>query len=174
MAAFRIEPRLRWGVFFLGILMAMVALLAWRVPGGSGAAGLDLTISVAPSGELQLTPSGPVVSAKGLIPGAPDDGAGGSFVVRNRTGTKLDIRIQALPSSVALDDTLEIDIQVGGSELFSGRLGALRRWTEKRFVLNSGQAERLVVWVWLPPGTRAYQGWAQDVSLRFQSAPVGG
>src|SRR5713226_9078920 len=170
MATSRVEPRLRLGVLFLGILMAMVALLGRRIPGGTGAGGVDLTISVAPTGELQLTPSGPVVSGNGLTPGVPDRGTEGSFVVRNRTGTTLAIRIQALPSSVALDDALEIDIQVGQSELFSGRLGALRRWTEKDFTLDSGQAERLVIRVWLLPGATAYQGWAQDVSLRFQSA----
>ncbi len=152
----------------------MVAmLLGWRIPGGDGIGGLDLMISVNPTGELQTTPAGPVFFANGLTPGPPGHGTLGAFEVRNRTGRTLEVRLRALPSSYAVDDTLQLQIQAGAIRMFLGGLGELRRWTGSAISLASGASQVITVRAWLTPSATGYQG-DQEVSLEFLSAPSGG
>ena len=152
----------------------MVAmLLAWRIPGGTGIGGLDLMISVDPTGELQITPAGPVFFANALTPGPPGHGALGGFEVRNRTGRTLEVRLRALPSSHTVDGSLRVEIRAGAIQVFSGEVGELRSWTGNAIRLASGSSEPISVRVWLASGATGYEG-RQDVSLEFLSSPVGG
>ena len=171
MTAARIDRGLRWGGFVIGAAVMIIALLSWRIPGGNGIPGLDLTITVDPTGELQTTPAGPVFFSNGITPGLAH-ATHGSFVVRNRTGTTLDVRLRALPSSFAVDDILRVEVKAGDVELFSGTLRELRRWTGNPITLISGASRVIAVVAWLPADATSYQG-NQDVSLEFLSAPVG-
>jgi hypothetical protein len=157
----------------VGTLVAGAMLLGWRIPGGNGVGGLDLTIVVNPTGELQITPAGPVFIANGMIPGTAH-GAEGSFAVRNRTGKTLDIRLRALPSGFEIDGALQVAIEGGGIQLFSGSLRELRTWTNAVLTVSSGASQPVTVRAWLPAGATAYQGWNENVSVEFQSTPVGG
>lgn len=151
----------------------LAMLLGWRIPAGSGIGGLDLMMTVDPTGELQITPAGPVFFANGLTPGQSGHGALGAFEVRNRTGSTLDVRLRALPSSHTVDGSLRVEIRAGTTQVFSGDVGELRTWTGSAIRLASGASEAISIRAWLAPGATRYEG-RQDVSLLFLSSAVGG
>jgi hypothetical protein len=152
---------------------ALTMLLGWRIAGGSGVAGLDLSITVNPTGELQTLPAGPAFFADGLTPTGTGPDLRGTLTVRNRTGVMLMVRVRALPSSSVIDDALQVQIDAARSRLFSGSLGALRQWTDETITLPSGASESLTIRAWLAQGGTGYQG-DQAVSLEFLSVPVRG
>ncbi len=166
------ERWVRWSGIGVGVALAVVSVLAWKVPHGTGRPGLDLTVAVQPTGELQTIPAGAAFFATGMTPEAGSE-LRGSFTVRNRTGVALVVRVQALPSSAAIDEALRVRIDAAGSTLFSGSLGALRTWTDATVMLESGASAALEMTAWLVPGATGYVV-DETVSLEFRTEPSGG
>ncbi|TMK82038.1 MAG: hypothetical protein E6G47_01580 [Actinobacteria bacterium] len=166
------ERWVRWSGIGAGVALAVVSILAWRVSPGTGTPGLDLTVAVQPTGELQTLPAGPAFFATGMAPTAGSE-LRGSFTVRNRTGVALAVHVRALPSSGSIDGTLMVRIDDGGQTLFSGPLGALRSWTQASFTLASGKAAALEVSAWLAPAAAGYIV-DETVSVEFLAQPAGG
>ena len=166
------ERWVRWSGIGAGLALAVVSILAWRVSPGSRTPGLDLTVAVQPTGELQTLPAGPTFFATGMAPTAGSE-LHGSLTVRNRTGAALAVHVRALPSSGSIDGTLMVRIEHGGQTLFSGTLGALRSWTQAIFTLASGEAAPLEVSAWLAPGAAGYVV-DETVSFEFLAQPAGG
>jgi hypothetical protein len=132
---------LRVAAFAAGLAVVATAVVSWRIPGGDGRPGSDVVIAVAPTGELGLSETGPVVQGTNLRSG---DGVGGSFDVRNQTGAGLAVTARALPSSSDLDDLLLVTITAGGEQIFSGTMGTLRQGT-REFVLEAGDSRHIDV-----------------------------
>jgi len=161
----------RWarGIGFLaGLSIAIAAVVAWRIPPGTGTLGTDLTIAVVPTGELDVSAPGPFVTGTGLRPGTESDAPSGSVKVRNETGSTLSFRVKVVPSIADLDRLLWIEVEAGGAQLFRGPLGDLREASERTFRLASGQKTTIGVRAWLPASvTSGYEGRIESVDLTF-------
>jgi hypothetical protein len=158
----------------LGLGLILAAVLAGRVTGGAAPTGSAITVSMSRSGELQLFPAGTVLTAPDLHPGGPATAATGRVVVRNQTGRSLAVRLRAVPSLPDLDGLLWMDVAVERGPRLSSEVGALRRWSERPFVIRSGERRRISLRAWIPAGVRdGYQGRVEDVVLEAVSVPVG-
>jgi hypothetical protein len=154
----------------VGVALAMVVILAWRIPGGDGSLGASLTFSAAPTGELGVEPAGILISEPALRPAMSVEGA---MELLNQTASTLEVSLRALPSNPDLDRLLMVEVLAGGEPLFSGTLGALRRWTRTPLVLESGESRTLDVRAWFPGTVRTgYEGRIEQVPLQFRSSAV--
>ena len=159
--------------FVAGLTIALAAVLAWRVPSGSGSLGTDLIVATGPTGELVVSKTGPFISATGLRPGAEADAQSGSLRVENQTAVTLSIQVQAVPSTTDLDPLLWMAIYVGGKELYRGPIEALREGTPDAFTLASTDKATIDVRTWLPSFvTSGYEGRIANVDLTFISTAV--
>lgn len=157
--------------FGLGLLTAGVALAGWRIPEGSGSLGTDLTVLALRSGELDVDPAGLVLAGTGMRPGPDAAGAHGRLRIRNQTGTRLAVRLRALPSSGDLDQMLALRISSRGTELYRGTLGGLRRWTRRPLGLAPGGERTLDLRAWLPASVGdGYRGRIEAVTLELRGA----
>lgn len=177
----------------IGLAVAALAVASWRLPAGGEPLGADVAVAVAPSGELAVSPNGRIVNAHGLKPSRPSDGEHGSVSVRNQTSRRLAVRVRGLPSSRQLDNSLFLDIRASGRSVFCGPLRGLRTWSRRSLLLRPGASRSVEVLAWIPrlaqdcyrgrlvplsaiaaSSPRAYAGGIEDISLEFQSKPVGG
>jgi hypothetical protein len=167
MTGIRSATFVRAAGLLVGLGLAALAVLSWRVPAQGTPLGADLAFVAAPSGELDLSPGGRFLSARSLSPGAHP--ASGELRVRNQTGGALALRPRALPSTRELDRLVMVDLSVGPRRLYRGRLGGLRGDSRHRFRLASGAAATLSAQVWIPsdagPGWR---GRIADVQLELR------
>jgi hypothetical protein len=162
--------RVRATAFVLGIVGALVTVLGWSVPRGDGALNADVVVTAMPTGELDVTPLDPFISASSLAPGAD---ATGSVAVYNETGATLAIRIGAEPSTRDLDDLLWVEVTSGGRSIYRGTLGGLREGSTSAFTLRSARSTTLDVRTWLPAGTSSgYEGRIDQINLTFDPGVV--
>ena len=165
----------RWGGAFVGLVLAATALWHWQIPPGTGFPGTDVIVASGPTGELDIAPPGPFVTANGLVPGAMPATGRGAVQVRNQTGRRLDVRFRAVPDASDLDHVLWVEVTVGTNRLYRGDLHELRRWTATPWLLDSNQLEPLAVRVWIPGSVRSgYQGRIESVNIDFRATPVDG
>jgi hypothetical protein len=147
----------------LGVLLALLCLTAWRVPGGARALGADVRIDALQTGAIGVMPLHPFVRAPSLLPGRS---AGGSVTLRNQTGVPLRVRLRALPSTRDLDPLLSVRIESGPLHLYSGTLAGLRTAGTQPLLLGSAQQRTLRVEASLPASARSgYQGRIVDITL---------
>lgn len=147
-----------------GIAVAAGAVASWRLPGGSGVVGADIRFLAAPTGELEVTPTGPFVSATNLRAGSVP--ARGDMEVRNQTGATVSVRFRAVPSLSDLDDLLVIRAQTGDERLFEGTLSGLRSGSDRSLRLASGERRIVRVETWLPATVAGgYEGRVADIAL---------
>jgi hypothetical protein len=152
----------------LGVVLAGAALAAWRVPGGESTLGADVRVDAVQTGEIGVSPLRPFVNAASLLPGSHADG---NAALRNQTGVPMRVRVRALPSIRDLDSLLQVRIESGSQNLFTGSLGELRRNDSAPIALAPGASRRLNVRVSLPAGLRSgYQARIVDVTLQIDSA----
>lgn len=153
-----------------GLVLVALALIAWHVPQGRGRLGVDLTFLAGPTGELGVTPTGPVLRATGLQPGAA--GASGAITVRNQTPRTLSIRLRARPSSAALDGALWTRVTVEHRALLDAPLARLSSGAST-FLLAPGRRAKLRLDAWLPASSIRSGGAILDVPLELTSRPTG-
>lgn len=155
----------------LGLGLAAAGVVSWHVPGGAGALGADIKIVATPTGELEVSPSGPFLSATNLQPGAP--AARGELGVRNQTGAPLAVRVRAVPSLPDLDSLVVVHVEVDRELLFDGTLSALRAGSDHPLDIASSQERVLRVEASLPRTVRGgYEGRVADVWLELQAEVV--
>jgi hypothetical protein len=152
----------------LGVTVVALAVSGWKIPAGSGSLGSDLYFSSGPTGELEVVPSGPFLRAHGLRPqGSP---AAGSFLVRNQTGSTVEVHVRALPDRSDLDGILAVRISSGSRAVFRGTLAGLVAGTAGLVELAPGGRARLRFEAWLPAGVeRGYQGRIVSVPLQLDA-----
>jgi len=159
--------------FLAGLTIAVVAVLIWRVPAGTGSLGTDLIVATGPTGELVVSQTGPFISATGMHPGPEADAPSGSVKIENQTAVTLSVKVQALPSTKDLDSLLWIAIDAGGIELYRCPVGDIRTGTPTSFTLDSTEKTTIDVKTWLPQTvTSGYEGRIANVDLTFLSTAV--
>lgn len=151
----------------IGLAVVMLAVSGWRIPGGDGHLGADIFFSSGPTGELEVSPSGPFLRATSMRPGGE---AHGSLMLRNQTGARLAIRVRGLPDRPDLDGLLQVEVRSGKVRLFSGTLGRLLRWSHGALVLRSGERGQLDFRAWLPADLKVgYQGRIASVPFELKA-----
>jgi hypothetical protein len=146
----RRDTVLRSAAFALGIVVALAAVVAWRVPPGHGVLGADVIVASANTGEVHTDPVGPFLSAAGLQPSAEADAVVEELALTNISALPQVVRLRALPDGSDLDGVLWISIDADGTELFRGPLGELRSASPGSVTIASGQTRTLEVEVWIP------------------------
>jgi hypothetical protein len=169
MTGIRSATFVRAAGLLVGLCLAALAVLSWRVPAQGTPLGADVAFVATPSGELELSPSGRFLSARSLSPGGGS--ISGELRVRNQTGGALALRPRALPSTRELDRLVVVELSAGPRRLYRGRLGGLRGGSRHRFRLASGASTTLSARAWIAgdagPGWR---GRIADVQLELRGA----
>ena len=127
----------------VGAGLAIVVLAGASVAPGSGRLGLDLTVAITPTGEVAVSPPGPLVSRAGMEPGG--DAARGTVKLQNQTGRRLPFDLRALPSTADGDAIVLVRLESDGHLLYDGPLGGLRRAGAARLVLGPGETRPLTL-----------------------------
>jgi hypothetical protein len=140
----------------IGIAIAAAFLLASRPDAQAPDAPAGIRLTVPLSGELEVTPSRPVLSSGELTAGGP--AAAGSFRVRNQTGEALTVGFRAESGSTALDGLLRVRLSSSGAQLADTTLQGLRSGTPAGLRLLPGDEADVQVQAWIPPEvTEGYQ-----------------
>jgi hypothetical protein len=128
----------------IGLLLALGAVLSWRVAAEGATVGAEARFLAVPPGELTVAPAGTFVSARQLRPGGA---VRGELRLRNITGAPVSVRLRALPSGRDLDRLLRVD-------------------------LGRGERRALPARVWLPASADgAAAGAAVDVTVELRVEP---
>jgi hypothetical protein len=152
----------------IGLVLALAAVLSWRIPAEGAGLGAEARFVAVPPGELTLEPAGDFLSARGLEPG---EGADGRLRLTNITGGPVGVRVRGLPSGRDLDRLLRVEIRAGDATLFRGPLAPLRSWT-RAVTLARGESRTLEVRVRLAPGAGARAvGASVDVTVELRTEP---
>jgi hypothetical protein len=163
----------RWIGFLTGLAIAGAAVLAWRIPPGSGTLGTDLVVAAVPSGEIQVTSPGPFITAPGMHPTTESGAPNGSMEIRNISAQTLAVRLKAAVNIADLDSLLWLELELDGERLFRGPVGRLERGDVDTFALASGERATIDVRTWLPSTvTTGYEARIANVDLTFE--PVTG
>lgn len=152
----------------LGLAIALLAILAWRLPPGEGSLGADLVMVSGPIGELAVEPAGPFFSAVHMRPGPEADAASAELELLNKTARTLSLQMRVLPSDDDLNDVAWVAVSDGGRDLYRGPLGGLTSWTDRRVSLATGARTTLGFRAWIPDGTGpGYEGRIATVTVEF-------
>ena len=153
-----------------GLAAVAIAVVGWRVPARDGSLGLDIAVELQPTAQLELNPSGSVLTASGMEAG---DERAGQVAVRNLTGTTLALRLRAVASIPDLDHVLLVRVSAGGRTLYDGELGGLAG-SSGALLLDSGHSAPLKFDARLPRGARdGWRGRIDKIVLLPLVTPVG-
>jgi hypothetical protein len=153
----------------LGLALAALAVTGWTVPAGNPPAGVRVTLNVAPTGELGVEPTGPVLQAADLHRG---QGAEGTFVVGNETGGPLNVRFRVIAPSRDLHALVDVLLTAEGRALVDGRLGEAGSWSPG-LDIPAGGRRRVRAEVAVPPDARGYEFRTADLRIELRSEPAG-
>jgi hypothetical protein len=142
---------LRRGAFAAGLVAAATLAFLGRVPAGAEPLALDATVTTGPTGELAVTPAGPVAVATGLAPGAGR--LSGRVTLTNLTDARLAVRVRMRASISDADSALRVRV----GDLYSGPVGGLRGFSGRALPIEPHATETLDVEAWLPEA--APDGW---------------
>src|SRR5215467_9144819 len=135
----------------LGVCLAAVALLSWRVQGGERTLGADVRFEALQTGPVGVAPIQPFVSTPSLLPGKE---TAGKVTLRNQTGVPLALRLRALPSTPDLDTALRVRMSAGAKTLYDGPLSGLRTGSQP-LRLASGRIAPVQVEASIPAEVRS-------------------
>jgi hypothetical protein len=124
--------------------------------------------------ELQATPAHPFTISSNLRPLGIRHDPVARVVLTNTMAQPLAVRIHALPSIPDLDGLLRVRALAGGKVVYDGRLGGLRSWTRRSFVVpQRGAQTQLEMRYWLPAAVRrGFQNRSDRVAIEFKLAPA--
>jgi hypothetical protein len=157
----------------LGLGLALLAVLSWRIPASERTRGADVEFLSSPPGQLGSSTAGSVLKARALRPGG--EPARSTLRLHNVSGEAVEVRVRAVSSSRVLDRLLRIELTASGATLRSGWLAELRRFGGRPLALssNSGHYRQLALRAWLPrsvgPG---WDGQIIEVALEYDVRPV--
>jgi hypothetical protein len=156
-----------------GVLTGLAAFTALvvgtRLPPGPELLGADVTIAIAPTGELGVQPAGPMFIESDLRPG--QDPRKHATQVMNRTGRPLLVTVKAKPNGDDLGGALRLELQRDRQPLWSGAERDLRG-TGAQFRLEPGDEARLGVAASVPAEAERWSGRVVNVDLVLSSAVV--
>ncbi|MGE5407992.1 MAG: hypothetical protein ACM3NV_05215 [Syntrophothermus sp.] len=146
---------------------AVIALIAMARPaaGHGGVLPASLRFAADQDPALAISPAAPraVLRSDALRPGGH---ASGALHVRNQTGAPLVVGLRGEPSSTALDGVVDVRVRSDGRTLADSTLGSLRRGTQGRIRLASGEGASFRLTARLPAAVATgYEG--SRVSVRL-------
>ena len=152
----------------IGLFLALVAVLSWRVPAEGAGLGAEVRMTAMPPGEVMVDPTSPFLVGRRLQPGGED--AAGELRVRNIAPRAVEVQLRVLPSSRDLDRLLRVELTAGGRTLSEGTLAELRSWTTQGVRLEDGEQRTLEARAWLPEGAAGdHEGVNLDVTLELRA-----
>lgn len=159
-----------WGGRVAGLLLGLVVasgLAIAATPGRGPAMGFDLKITAIGAGEVGVAPSGMVMSARALRPGAS---VSSRMVLRNHTDALRAVRPH-VDGGLDLDRHLRVELRDGARELYRGPLRGLRLGWGRALMLRPLQARAVTLRAWVSRGSawRQLQGRVGSLTLRFRS-----
>lgn len=168
----RTATRIRIIGLLLGMAIAATVVGASKIPAGAGVLGADISMVVAPTGELGVKHPGSVLAGTGLTPAS--DPATGQFAILDQTMFPLLLHLRGVPDTPGLDGTLWVELTgPDGAQLFRGPLGDFRDRTQSSVTLRSGVWSTFELKAWIPgdagPG---YVGRMVQVDLGFRVTKV--
>jgi hypothetical protein len=156
-----------------GVALAALAVVGWRVEGGTTPPPAEVALLVAPSQDLAIATVSGSDEATKLEGSKPESGIERRLEVRNATGNRLNVRIQASASSGELDEALRLQIRTENQTLFEGTLGSLRA-NGPSFTLDSHQTADVQVVAWIPVEANGTQWGARNaqIEIAFPTTPT--
>jgi hypothetical protein len=157
-----------------GVGLAALAVVGWRVEGGTTPSPAEVAVLVAPSQDLAVATVSGSDEATKLQGSTSGEGIERRLAVRNATGSRLNVRIQADASSRELDGALRLRVRTDGQTLFEGELGALRSGGPA-FPLESHQTADVEVLAWIPleADGHTWGARAEQIQIHFVTTPTG-
>ncbi|MEA2445202.1 MAG: hypothetical protein QOJ12_2494 [Thermoleophilales bacterium] len=152
----------------VGLALAALSVTGWTMPAGDSPAGMRVTLDVAPTGDLGVSPAGTVLRSENLQRGQAVDG---TFVVTNQTGRPLTVRARAIFPSPDLGALVELRLATGGRALVDGRL-ANDRASSLVLEIPAGGRRRVHAEVAVPADGRGYEFRVADLRLELRTEPV--
>jgi hypothetical protein len=123
--------------------------------------------------ELEATPGHPFEISSNLRPSGAGHDPVARVVLTNTMAQPLAVRIHALPSIPDLDELLHVKASAAGRTVFEGRLGGLRSWTRRSFVVPTRAQTQLQMRYWLPASVkRGFRNRSDRVTVEFKLAPA--
>ena len=155
---------------FVGLTIAVAIVQAVRVPVAQGQLGANLTITVAPHGEMLIEPTGEVLRARNMIPVAPGEADHASVKLTNRTDRRMMFRpVMGRQKVRVLNRRVRVRLEVDGKRLWGGWLADLRKGGA-RFGMRPKQVRLVTVRAWVPAGMRGHEARAVEATLGFRAA----
>lgn len=151
----------------LGVTAFAVGVHSWSSSTAAAGFGTDLVIAVAAPGELDVTPSGPILQAVAMRPGSL---AGGVLRVRNITGTPVRVRVRAITSTPQLGDAVDLSVTSSGRPIAVGRTASLGRRSTEHVTIAVRDSAPLEVRAQL---RRAARGLIGEVRIKLYAEAVG-
>jgi hypothetical protein len=155
----------------LGLGLATLVVLAFRVPPGNDEARASVVLNVSPTAELAV--SKVQSNVRPSVGWAQSASATGGFEVRNQTGTTLTVRVYARDADRDLERHLQVKLQAGRTELARGPVSTLRLGSARRLVLEPGKSRRLRLSTWLRAGDGQMWVGAKKLALGLEARRVG-
>jgi hypothetical protein len=170
----RTATRIRIIGLLLGVAIAATVVGAGKIPAGAGVLGADVSMVVAPTGELGVKHSGSVLAGTGMTPASAP--ATGRFQILDQTMFALRLHVRGVPDAPGLDATMWVELTgPDGEQIFRGSLGDFRDWSASSVILQPGVWTTFALKAWIPgdagPG---YAGRMVQVDLGFHVSKASG
>jgi len=150
-----------------GLALCLCVVEASQVEPSIEPLGLHLDVTLAGTGALAVQTNEPLVQVRNLLPGE-NRFAEGVGEVRNETGRSMAVRVRAVPSTVEVDEMLNLEVFAGERLLYKGTLAGLRDWTAESFEVGVAEVEKVLVRAALAPGvTGGYQGRMERITIEM-------
>jgi hypothetical protein len=149
----------------IGLALAAVAVAGWTLPAGDRPEGVRVSLTAAPTGELEVAPPHRVLRSGPLHAG---DGLQGTVVITNLTGEARRAQVRTVAPSRELDHDVRVLATSKDRELLAGPLGSARAWG-RPVEIRSGAAIRVRVRLSVPPSASGYENRAADLRLEMRS-----
>ena len=164
----------RRAAFVAGVVLALALAVAGRIPAATGSPGLALTVNANLTGELDVAPTGVVLSTPALGATGRSATVRRRVTIRNQTDATLAVRLRAERSVGDVDGVLRLGVDSGGRRVLAGTLGAVQGWSAAALRLAPGERRTLVLTAGVDPAARErYAGHDESVTLLFRSSPLG-
>ena len=166
-------PRIDRAAIVLGLALAAVLVLGWRVEGGEQVPPAQLELVTSSSNALALSPAGVTSERRRLRASASEQGLERELTVRNPTGRPLAVTLRASAQLPGLERALALRVVAAGRTVFEGTLATLRGGTTP-FRLAGREQTAIRIRAWIPESApdSTWRARSATVALELDAAPV--
>jgi hypothetical protein len=150
----------------IGLALAALAVTGWVMPAGDPPGGMRLTLTAAPTGEIDVAPvRRPILRTGPLRPG---DSARATAVLTNLTGETRRVQIRIAGAPRELGRTVTVAADVGAHEARSQPLGSAGAWGDG-VEIAPGARVRMGLRFSLPARAKGYEDRSADLRMELRS-----